>query len=399
MIKKLRFQIAFTVSLVLSLVLAVILFMVNILSYSSTYAEAYELMELIAADNGETGNVIGDEPSSKFYTYRNAQFYSVFFEHDGSVVMVKNEKNSEYTDDELVKICEAINKSGSFKGTYGKFVYAVGVFFGGRSVVIMDNSVNIQNIRTVRHNSVLIGCIGILIIGWMAFAVSDWIVYPVKQAYEKQKQFISDVSHELKTPIAVISANAEVLEDEVGENKWLDYIKSESDRMNGLVKDLLMLSRLDASAEQKKFVSVNMSKVVEGTAMPFEVIAFDKKIGFDCNVEENISVMGEEDKLKQVVVILIDNAIKHTDENGSIEVKLYSVRTKAVLEVINTGAEIPKENRDKIFERFYRVDEARNSEKGGHGLGLAIAKSIVDRHKGNISVDCANGKTKFKVII
>jgi signal transduction histidine kinase len=142
-----------------------------------------------------------------------------------------------------------------------------------------------------------------------------------------------------------------------------------------------------------------MSKVVEGTAMPFEVIAFDKGISFTCNVEEKISVTGEEDKLKQVVAILIDNAIKHTDEKGNIEVRLYPARSRAVLEVINTGAEIPKENRDKIFERFYRVDEARNSEEGGHGLGLAIAKSIVDRHRGTISVDCASGKTKFKVVI
>jgi signal transduction histidine kinase len=275
----------------------------------------------------------------------------------------------------------------------------VGVFFGGRTVVIMDNSVNIQSIRTIRQNSILIGCIGIVIIGWLSFALSEWIVFPVKQAMEKQKQFVSDVSHELKTPLAVISANTEVLEDEVGENKWLGYIKSETDRMNGLVSDLLTLSRLDASAEQKNFIKFDMSKMVEGVTMPFEVVAFDKGVMINCEPGQGITVSGEEEKLKQVVAILIDNAIKHTYEGGNIDVSLKSIRGKAVLEVVNTGDEIPKESRQKIFERFYRLDEARNSENGGHGLGLAIAKSIIDRHGGTIGVECNAGKTKFKVSI
>ena len=395
MIKRLKLQITATITVILSALLTVILLVVNFMSNAASYTEAYELLDLIATAYGETDVVFENEHSM----YKNTNFFSVLFSPDGDVINIKKNMGSEFSDEELVSLCEKILATDVDRGSYDRFLFATRNFIGGSIVVVMDNAVNLYNLRTVRSNSMLVGIIGFIVILWMAYALSDWLVYPVKQTLEKQKQFISDVSHELKTPIAVISANAEVLEGEMGENKWLGYIRSESDRMRGLVNNLLVLSRFDSTGEAASFEKFNLSKTLEGSAMPFECVAFEKGINFECISGENIIINGNEDSIKQVIAILIDNAIKHCYPQGEILVRLKQVRGKAVLEVSNTGDEIPKESRSRIFERFYRVDEARNSENGGHGLGLAIAKTIVEKHHGNISVECAGGFTKFKIVI
>ncbi len=398
MIKRLKFQIAFTVSLILSVLLTLILFTINVLSYSGVYTEAYEMLELVASANGETEGII-DNSSGNASIYRHTGFFSVLFSSDGDVITVKKPQDSDVTDNELVELCRGALTENNYRGDYGNYLYFVKHYNVGRIVVVMDNSANVQSIKNMRQNSVLIGCIGVLVIGWLSYALSDWLVFPVKQTLERQKQFISDAGHELKTPIAVISANAEVLEDKVGENKWLNYIKSESDRMSSLVNNLLILSRIDSADERPAFEKINMSKLVEGVTMPFECIAFEKGVLIECLPGENITVNGLEDSIKQVVAILIDNAIKYSYDNGKIIVSLKQIRGRAVLEVANTGDEISKESRARIFERFFRVDESRHRENGGYGLGLAIAKSIVESHHGSINVECLGGWTKFKVVL
>jgi len=396
MIKKLKYQITATITVILSVLLIVILLVVNFVSVASSYSEAYELLDQIAKDYGETDSVISNKDS----LYKNTNFFSVLFSPRGEVINVKKSAGSEVADEELIAVCAGILSTEVPRGSYDRFLFSTHNFIGGSIVVIMDNAVNLYNLRIVRNNSFLIGVIGILIIFWMAYALSDWLVYPVRQTLDKQKQFISDVSHELKTPIAVISANTEVLEGEMGENKWLGYIKSESERMQGLVNNLLVLSRFDSTDEElSSFERFNLSKTLEGSVMPFECVAFEKGIGLECIAEKDVFVNGNEDGIRQVIAILIDNAIKHCYPHGRIIVGLRQMRGKAVLEVSNTGDEIPRNCRDRIFERFYRVDEARNRENGGHGLGLAIAKTIVEKHRGNISVDCCDGMTKFKVVI
>jgi len=226
------------------------------------------------------------------------------------------------------------------------------------------------------------------------------MIKPVKDTFEKQKQFISDASHELKTPISVISANADVLENEIGHNKWLSYIKSESTRMNKLVNHLLTLARLDDAKHTYHFTEFNLGKTVLNVALPFESTAFEANIDFSLSIDDRIQYNGQKEEIMQLTAILIDNAIKHTDAGGTVKVTLKQLSGKRFLEVYNPGQGIARKEKSKIFERFYRSDEARSRSLESYGLGLSIAKSIVRNHKGKIEVQSLEGEwAKFTVTL
>lgn len=192
-------------------------------------------------------------------------------------------------------------------------------------------------------------------------------------------------------------ANAEALENEPNERKWLNNIKNEAERMNELVTDLLDLARLENDVSKENFQVENLSKIVEKTILTFESIMYEKKIKLEYDIKENINIVCNNNQIKQLLVILIDNAIQHSKENGEIKVTLRSDKNDVALNVTNKGKEIPKDMYEKIFERFYRVDESRNRNTNRYGLGLAIAKNIVINHNGKINVQSENGHTTFIV--
>ena len=230
--------------------------------------------------------------------------------------------------------------------------------------------------------------------------LTNWAIKPALEALDNQKQFVADASHELKTPIAVIMANSEALENEPNEKKWLNNIKSEAERMNDLISDLLDMARLENSNNKEIYQTENLSKLVEMSILTFESLIYEKNIKLDYVIDENISLNCNGSQIKQLVAILIDNAINHSDlKNGEIDIILKKEKINIILEVKNKGKEIPKEEREKIFERFYRADESRNRNSNRYGLGLAIAKNIVLNHNGKISVDYLSGYTVFKVVL
>lgn len=212
-------------------------------------------------------------------------------------------------------------------------------------------------------------------------------------AFEKQKHFISDASHELKTPLTIISANADVLSDEIGDNKWLNYIKSQTERMNVLVNDLLNLTRIENKTADFVCSEFNLSKAIESTALPFECQAFEMQKSLDIDIQEDLMFKGSEDHIKQMTAIFIDNALKYSNDQGKIKITLKAQGDKRILSVFNTGSGIKEDEKEKIFERFYRSDDSRARSTGGYGLGLAIAKSIIDRYKFKISIEIAEGES------
>ena len=232
----------------------------------------------------------------------------------------------------------------------------------------------------------------------LAYLIARQIVLPVEKSFEKQKQFISDAGHELKTPLTVIGANADLLESEIGDNKWLEYIRSETARMNGLVKSLLTLARME-NTEPPDTVKSNfdISKTVEEMTMVFESVIYENELTLTTEIEPAVFLRGSRDEIKQLVSILIDNAVKHCKKNGVITVSLKRGKNKnrVLLSVANQGDPIPENERSRIFERFYRADESRSGSENRFGLGLAIAKAITERHRGQISVDCRDGVTVF----
>ena len=329
--------------------------------------------------------------------FQLSTFYTVAISYNGDILEIKNESPTVHTDDDLKKLAEKIIKSGRTGGTENNLAFYKVDKNGYTLVTFKDNTVINEGAMTLFRYTLIFGGIAIIVFFFLSVFLARKIVSPLEESYHKQKQFISDAGHELKTPVSVVSANAELLSREIGDNQWLQNIQYENERMGVLVAQLLQLARTENVTQQMEHV--NLSRLVDGEALPFESVAFEKGFVLNTNIINNIEVIGNNAQLKQIVSILLDNAIRHSKEQGEIYLSLTKDHGFAKLSVINKGDEIPEEQRVKIFERFYRVDTARNSEDKHYGLGLAIAKAISTSHKGNISVLCYDGFVEFRVQI
>lgn len=256
-----------------------------------------------------------------------------------------------------------------------------------------------SHIKSIVIFSIVSSGIALIVIYAVSKKVSGIIVEPVYETFEKQKQFISDASHELKTPLAVIEANADVLESEIGNSKWLKYIQNETESMDKLINELLLLAKVENVDNIKNYEKFNLTSQIATSIAMFESLAYDKKINIITNIQNDIYFNGNKQDIEHIISILVDNAIKHSEEEKDVTIELYKEKNSVVLQVKNYGEPIPEEHINKIFDRFYRVDKSRNRNEKRYGLGLAIAKSIVDKYNGKIEVECKNGITCFKVIL
>ncbi|MDO4467142.1 MAG: HAMP domain-containing sensor histidine kinase [Bacillota bacterium] len=235
------------------------------------------------------------------------------------------------------------------------------------------------------------------VIVFVSRKITQWIIMPVQDAFDKQKQFISDASHELKTPISIVRASVETLENSPEEKKWREIIKEENERMATLVSSLLELAKTEDMKEKEAYGEENLSKLIMKTALSFESLMFENQLELVTDIEENITFYCSGNRIKELLRILMDNAIKHGEFDSQIVVKLSTHKNHIVLSVMNKGDEIPLADREKIFERFYRVDKSRNRNENRYGLGLSIAKNIVLNHNGTIKVSCEYSYTTFIV--
>ena len=412
MIKKLRIKLILLLTLILSLVLAGVLFAVNIFNYNSvtdvSYSRLDRIMSSLSAPASYFGDYFGSTDKYYYYDergYEDNDIYIVFVGTQGSITNIAAQNDGGYSYDDIARLTRQVLSESFKRGRINDLIYIVkefdyGSFGTSYTVAFMDNRSIVQSTSTMLFNSLIIFVFGIAVIAVVSFLISASIVKPVEEAFNKQKQFISDASHELKTPIAVISANSDILQEDIGDNKWLGYIRSETDRMSRLINSLLTLTRLEMSSDKSNMHKLDICNAIMEVTMPFESVAFEKGVTLFCDLlDEEIMVNGNEEQLKQVVAILTDNAIKHCYEGGTVNVDARRVKNKCIISVSNQGEPIPFEIRDKIFERFFRADESRSREENRYGLGLAIAKQIVENHHGSISVKCDDGTTTFEVII
>lgn len=398
MIKKLQVKIVIIITFLLSIVITALMFAVNIISNQNSWEQTEERLQSIAASEGSMS-------PTQINPYNNQIGYidnfSVRIDKDYIPIDIHLNRNIIVQRTDIISYVNTALNTGNSEGTIGKYAFLIQDKSYGKIIVFLDVSVQQRQSKDLITTTIIIGIIAIFIFFIISVILSFWLVKPVKETFDKQKQFISNASHELKTPLAVISANSDVLEGEIGNNKWLSYIKSESVRMSELVNEFLCLARLDDKSGHKMVISqFNLSDLVLQTALPFESTVFEMGKKFDVDVESDIMYNGDQSSIKHILSILIDNAIKYSKENGEISVKLYTRSGKKVIEVYNTGDGIPANKLKKVFERFYRQDEARNSKSGGYGLGLAIAKSITEAHNGKINVQSEYGKwVRFTVIL
>lgn len=301
---------------------------------------------------------------------------------------------------------ELVAKVGEYGGNTGTLSEYNLRFFhtehpnGQHRLVFADISSEIRTMNGLLRSCLLIGAGSFLVFLIISILLARWAVRPVEKAWEQQRQFVADASHELKTPLTVILTNAELLQspdyDQETRTKCAEHVLAMSRQMRGLVESLLELARLDAASAPKEIGSVNLSKVVADAILPFEPVYFEQGLTLNSQIEEGLVLNGNEGQLRQVVEVLLDNAQKYSRCGGVVYVHLHRQRGQYLLAVSNPGPEILEEDRKNIFKRFYRVDKARSMNRS-YGLGLPIAAQIVGEHKGKIWVESQAGINTFFV--
>ena len=407
MINKLKKKIFWILMISISTVLIGAIIIFAYINYRSSINAATSIMEKVN-DFGKIQENIAPPEDNQYLSDENnkpprgeikldAELEDTYYYiiEDGEIIN-KSESDSE----EIENMAVRISKKNSESGISKNYIYKVSKGRNNSKIVmIMKNENVIKRIRIIFILSGIICFIVLIITYYISKKVSNIIVKPVEETMEKQKQFISDASHELKTPLAVIEANADVLESEVGSSKWMEYIQSEISSMDKLINNLLLLAKTEKEPSLNINEEINLSEEIMLTCSMFESMAYEKKVKMNYNTADNIKIKAYKEDIKQVISILVDNAIKHTKEDGNIFIELQKEKNGVLIQVKNEGDPIPEDERNKIFERFYRIDKSRNRKEKRYGLGLAIAKSIVEKYNGKIDVLCQNGVTNFRVFI
>lgn len=328
----------------------------------------------------------------------------ITLDYSGSVIESKI-NYLELSDEDIDKLANTIVTSKQKRGSVSSFglEYLSITEDNYTYIVAADNSFESGNIRNLFILCIISFMISFFVFFAISVLLSTWILKPVEKSWQQQNRFVSDASHELRTPITVILANLNILSSKKDDliktqYQWIDNTKEEANRMKQLVDELLFLARSDDRQNKLVFSKIDLSELLLSRMLSFEALAFEKGIRLDYEIADGLYIIGHEGNVKQLISILLDNAMKYCGDKGSVYLKAYSSEEKAFVFIQNSGEPIEKEDLKHIFERFYRTDKSRSRTEGGYGLGLAIAKTIVDNMHGKISVlsDKENG-TVFKL--
>lgn len=412
MIKKLRRKLIAACMLSLAVVLLVILGGVNLVSYQKVVADADTVLSLLAANGGvfpKGHQDQGERPEEGVppvlgkkdpfaprilspETPYESRFFSVVLGEDGQVLETDMDQIAAVDREEAAAYAQGVAQSGRTAGFWGNYRYLLSQEEGVSRVIFLDCGRSLSSFRSTLLASVALSLLGLLAVLVLLLILSHRIVRPVAESYEKQKQFITDAGHELKTPMTIISADADLLEMECGENQWLTDIRRQAQRLTGLTNDLIYLSRMEEEQPKLQVIQFPLSDLAEEMAQSFAAPAQSQGKELEVSVQPMLSCTGDEKAIRQLISILLDNALKYSPQGGKLALKLEKQGRGVLLTVSNTTAQ-PME-RDKLshlFDRFYRTDQSRSSQTGGYGLGLSIARSIVLAHKGKIRAESPDG--------
>lgn len=406
MLNKLRWKFVLVNMLLVTLVLTIVFAAVLASSYHRLEMDSTQAMERVMR-SGDTDfpkrEIGGGKPPNEKEPRKmmTAAFY-VELNGDNSVKEIFGEEVT-VTDESALEaiVSNALaqeKSSGIIRGENLRFLVQ------GSRIAFADRTNEIESLTSLLETSALVGFFGLLAFFVISLFLARWALRPIEKSWKQQRQFVADASHELKTPLTVILANMGIVlshreETVQSQIKWLEYTQAEASRMKELVGSLLFLAQADDMQEALTLSEVNFSDVVWSSVLPFESVAFEQNKTLTSEIAENIVIQGDEDRLRRLTAILLDNAVKYSDEGGTITLRLQTAQDKAVLTVHNTGAQIPAGQLSHIFERFYRVDSSRTRAQGGYGLGLSIAQSIVEAHHGKIGVQSGSQETAFTVAL
>ncbi len=345
----------------------------------------------ILAQIGADGNIINT----------SYQYFILFDEIN------KDHKYEQDVEEHLKTIIQSKKTSG--KVTIGPLSYRYIISKQNKSdnslIILLDRSTENSTISRMLFVFIIIGCSGLVLVAIASILLANWTIIPIEHAWNKQKQFIADASHELKTPLTVIAANTDVVLSNpndriVDQERWLRYIQAETFRMSKLVNELLYIARSDANQIKMEMTEFDISKTVSSVCLAFESLVYESGRELVSDISPRLKYYGDEDRIKQLVTILIDNAIKYSIINTQISLSLFrNNQNRIKLCISNKCEELTDENISKLFDRFYRVDTSRNSKTGGNGLGLNIAQTIAEAHNGTITANYKFGMISFTITL
>lgn len=336
--------------------------------------------------SGDMGEM---SPEAPFET----RYFSVVLDASGKVTSTNLNNIAAVSEDQAEELAQKVMKAGESKGFIGIYCYAKAAQSDGTLIAFTDCNKALDTFYKNMRISGLVSLAGVVAVFVLVVIFSRLVFRPIAESYQKQKQFITDASHEIKTPLTIIDANVEVIEMMSGENKWTKSTKNQVKRLASLAGQLITLSKMDegdGAADKMKF---SMTDAVIDTTSSFESVAETKGRKLVCDIEENLYFVGEEKRIREMFGIFLDNAVKYSTEGSEIYVSLERKGRKIIYQISNETDQIAKGNQDVLFERFYRSDASRNSATGGSGIGLSVAKAVAEAHHGKLTAESKDGKS------
>lgn len=406
MIKKLRIKLIVASMFSLFIVLLIILGTAGVLNYQKIISDADTVLSILSENGGnfpDNGKKFEEQPPPDDI-YRGiprfspelpyeSRYFSVFLDSSGNVISVNTGKIAAVDTSTAIQYAQDVWQNKNDKGfadDYRYLIYSLGTEV---HLIFLDCGRSLSSFRTFMLNGVATSLVGLLAVLLFLILLSRRIVKPFIENFEKQKQFITDAGHELKTPLTIIDADAEVLEMDLGQNEWLNDIQNQTKRLADLTNNLILLARMEEEQPRIEAIEFPLSDMAEEAVAAFQAPAKTQNKSLTFQIQPMISMVGDEKAIRRLFSILLDNAVKYSEDDGNISLTLEKQKNFIRLYVFNTAEAVAKSSLPHLFDRFYRADQSRNSQTGGYGLGLSIAAAIVNAHKGKISAATQDEKS------
>ncbi|MBE5908436.1 MAG: HAMP domain-containing histidine kinase [Lachnospiraceae bacterium] len=425
MIRELRKKFIAASMLAILIVLALIIGIIDIANYLNVDKSTRQRMEMLIENEGSFENLkqqrMGMQPpeegaqpqmSQSRGLFNNnimketpfdARYFSVDLDEAGAVSTIHLDSIASVTEETATAMATEVLSKDKTTGYYQGFRYAKATKSDGTNYyVFLDCNRELATFSSFFRASLIVSAIGALSYLVLVLIFSKIVLRPVAESYEKQKRFITDASHEIKTPLAIIDANTEVIEMEEGESEWTKSIRNQIKRLTSLTEKLVFLSRMDEESTKLEMREFDLSGLLDETIDSYEAVAISAGKTLERVIAPNVRLYGDETNILQMITLLMDNAMKYSNEQGNILVKMEQMQKgkhRLKLTFRNTVEEIAVGNHDEFFERFYRADESRSTKTGGHGIGLSVVKAIVAAHHGKVTAESKDGKSLQFVIM